>query len=479
MPEFAQCSTIIELYNYVLRATTRAPSIELTITGSNGTLLIILIPVLCDCDTLFSTSGDPACTGMSPSLRLSCLLRSLQLSEPSFQRAVAQTTIHFTSNQSRWQQRRCETSTSFERYGPAKDLLPPPDKPDSVASEASSASDNARSKGDVDTDSEKIGEREIPKIQDTVIANVAEYPSPVTTEIAPVHAKEDILDKVLEMPAPTSPKKIAPPHLEAPRYVHHFDTYTLVNDLQKGSFSQEQSITIMKAVRGLLAENLELARQGLVSKSDVENESYLFRAACSELRTEIQSARRLNAEKMRSERTLLQYEVDILSQKVTQESLNLKDELKGLFDDRKMAARIEQTGTESRIQEIHYKITSVMAGEAKGEVEGLRWYLTRMLVFTLAGTLCMSRNTALQRQQLTFIVTGIAYLSFSTRRTHKKQERLKKEARESAASGIGPSSSYTTPSRSTSTQTAQTDTVLAEIATEKGSSGSSGYVSLG
>ena len=327
---------------------------------------------------------------MPPSLPLSHLLRASRIGETSFQRAAAQTKIYLISNQSRWQQRRCETSTSFERYGPAKDLLPPPDKPDSINSETSLANDSTRSKKETSTDAGKLEIKDAPKVQDTVVPKVAVSSLPATTEAAPAQAKGETLDKVLEMPAPTSPKKSAPPHLEAPRYVHNFDTYTLVNDLQKGSFSQEQSITIMKAVRSLLAENLELARDGLVSKSDVENESYLFRAACSELRTEIQSARRLSAEKMRSERTLLQHEVDILSQKVTQESLNLKDELKGLFDDRKMAARIEQTGIESHIQEINYKITSIMAGEAKGEVEGLRWYLTRMLVFTLAGTLCKS-----------------------------------------------------------------------------------------
>jgi len=62
-----------------------------------------------------------------------------------------------------------------------------------------------------------------------------------------------------------------PPHLQAPPYVHHFDTYSLVKDLEKGSFTPDQSVTLMKAVRGLLAINLDVAKEGLVSKSDVEN----------------------------------------------------------------------------------------------------------------------------------------------------------------------------------------------------------------
>lgn len=81
------------------------------------------------------------------------------------------------------------------------------------------------------------------------------------------------LATVLEMPAPTveKPDEHKAPHMQAPPYVHHFDMYTLVKNLGKGDFTEAQSITVMKAVRGLLGTNLEVAREGLVSKSDVEN----------------------------------------------------------------------------------------------------------------------------------------------------------------------------------------------------------------
>ena len=52
---------------------------------------------------------------------------------------------------------------------------------------------------------------------------------------------------------------------------------------------------------------------------------------------------------MRRERTLLQHEVDILNQKLTQELLTLKDDLKGMFDDRRMAVRMEQRTMESKV----------------------------------------------------------------------------------------------------------------------------------
>lgn len=87
------------------------------------------------------------------------------------------------------------------------------------------------------------------------------------------------IETVLRMPAPESQETEnanKPPHLQTPPYVHHFDTYTLVQQVEAGGFTMEQSITAMKAVRGLLALNLDVAKEGLVSKSDVENVSFIF-----------------------------------------------------------------------------------------------------------------------------------------------------------------------------------------------------------
>lgn len=141
-----------------------------------------------------------------------------------------------------------------------------------------------------------------------------------------------------------------PPHISTPPYVHHFDTYSLVRRLEEGGWTQAQSITLMKAVRTTLSSNMNLAHQGLVSKSDVENEAYLFSAACSELHTEISTKRKAEAERSRTDRTQLTHEVDILSQRMTQESGNMKDELKGMFDDRKMAVRNEQRDMERKVR---------------------------------------------------------------------------------------------------------------------------------
>ncbi|KAH8683325.1 hypothetical protein BGZ60DRAFT_399907 [Tricladium varicosporioides] len=229
--------------------------------------------------------------------------------------------------------------------------------------------------------------------------------------------KEDVkapMETVLAMPPPENLEEMnskKPPHLQTPPYIHHFDTYTLVSQVEQGGFTKDQSITAMKAVRGLLAKNLDVARTGLVSKSDVENETYLFRAACSELKTEIQNTRRANEEAMRRERTLLQHEVDILNQKLNQELVSLKDDLKGMFDDRKMSVRHEQRAMESAIQELNYKITVSLNSDSKSEVEGLRWVLTRRSVM---GILFMAF----------MVLTSLRYASY---KSHENDQQKKKE----------------------------------------------------
>jgi len=176
---------------------------------------------------------------------------------------------------------------------------------------------------------------------------------------------------------PLEPTRKLPPHLTPPPYVHHFDSYSLVKQVEAGGFTGDQAITAMKAVRSLLAQNLDVAQDGLVSKSDVENETYLFKAACSELSTEVRNNRRLAEGQMRQERTTLQHEVDILQQNLNQEVSALNDMVKGMFNDRKMAVREEQKATDSRIQQISYKISLLLNSEAKSQIEVMRWVLIR------------------------------------------------------------------------------------------------------
>ena len=210
------------------------------------------------------------------------------------------------------------------------------------------------------------------------VLNTVPYPTQYQEQQDQAHAEEHP-DKTFDEHSPP----VKAPHMEAPRYVHHFDTYGLVKRLTDGGWNEKRAITAMKAMRLLLADNTDLAKEALVSKSNLENEAYLFKAACAELKTEVTSRRKAEQERMRTERTQLQHEVDILSQRLGQEGAGLKDELKGMFDDRKMAVRNEQRNTESKVQQLNYRITVSLQADAKSEVEGLRWIMTRRVILTL------------------------------------------------------------------------------------------------
>lgn len=208
----------------------------------------------------------------------------------------------------------------------------------------------------------------------------------------PPYMNQSTFEEVFHMPSPsnyltpTGPfeSESKAPHLSPAPYVHHFDTYSLVLDLSKGGYTNEQAITIMKAVRTILQGNLDYAKRSLTSKSDVENESYLFEAACSELQQSLQSARNSEVQRQRASRTQLEHETDILSQRLNQELAGMKDEIKGMFNDHKMSTREQQRTIDTSVQELNYKITVSLNSDGKSEIESLRWILTRRAALTLA-----------------------------------------------------------------------------------------------
>ena len=317
--------------------------------------------------------------------------RSIRNSPKSARQHAAQ--LHTSSRRSQ------EAHTS--RYGPAATQhLPPPPKPsEPLYSDKPTEKSKKEPKEDPHSnyDHTEVEHDVVPDGKESqYVARDAEIPTPSMPQedSEPLGNKE--LDIVLSVPSPSEIKGSdvhRHPHLEASPYEHHFDTYSLVQELaSQNSFATEQSVTLMKAVRLMLAINLDVAKEGLVSKSDTENEAYLFRAACSELRTTLQGARHNEMLKQRSGRAQLQHENDLLNQKVTQDLMTMREELKGMFNDRKLSLQEEKRKIDGRIQEINYQITVLLNSEAKSEVEGLRWVLTRRAAMAIAISACKTPN---------------------------------------------------------------------------------------
>ena len=351
----------------------------------------------------------------------------------------------------------------YERYGPAAaPSMPPPAKPTEPFLPST-----AQTQADATDAEEKRTERhhreqlenqkrkdEAEDGKDAETSNAASEPQPEETQTAQAEPTEATptqtgspseastipaiddgplpnreLDVVLSVPSPNEVRGTisSHPHLEASPYEHHFDTYTLVQELCKPipndnpAFTEAQSVTLMKAIRLMLAQNLDLAKDGLVSKSDTENETYLFRAACSELKTTMQTSRFMEAQKQRSQRAQLQHESDILNQKVSQDIMTMREELKGMFNDRKLGLQEEKRQVDGKIQGLTYRISVDLNSEAKSEVEGLRWVLTRRAAMAIGAAAAMV---------LTFLqLHSIRSKESAEIEKRKKAERKKQEER--------------------------------------------------
>lgn len=288
------------------------------------------------------------------------LFRSIRLTESTAQTATARcrkTTSHSNAYGRAFSTSARAREAVFERHGkavepapasPAAVKLPRPvdAKESSVESEKKDAAATEKlTHADVKTG--QVKEEEVGEM-DPEGASGVKHALPTAQQVASEEKMQSSgpMDAILHMPPPESN---AHPHISTPPYVHHFDSYTLVKQLEAGGYTKDQAITVMKAVRSLLAQHLDVAQDGLVSKSNVDNETYLFRAACSELSAEVTNNRRAVDEHTRQQRTLLQHEVDILGQKLSQDLMTLKDDVRGMFNDRKMAVREEQRRTEGAV----------------------------------------------------------------------------------------------------------------------------------
>lgn len=295
-------------------------------------------------------------------------------------------------------QKQDTSSSEQSRPKDSQNSIPEPSTP----AESEATADSKQS----DSVEEQDSEPEPPQEELTVNANEAEdaFSSPHEPPDEDRHVSHEFhdnpLEGVLHMPSPsayltpTGPTNSGdkPPHLSPAPYVHHFDTYSLVRDLSNGGFGQNNSVIIMKAVRRILQNNIDLAKHSLTSKSDVENESYLFKAACSELQSSLQMSRNSEMQRQRASRTQLQHEIDILSQRLNQELSGLKDDIKGMFNDHKMTTREHQRSIDTSVQELNYKITVSLNSDGKSEIEGLRWILTRRAAFAVATSACKCFN---------------------------------------------------------------------------------------
>lgn len=172
---------------------------------------------------------------------------------------------------------------------------------------------------------------------------------------------------------------------------HYFDTNKIYTGLRFSGFTEGQAEIIMRAMRDILTERLEAVREESITQAAADNDAYLFEAARSELRTEVQKLRELQSAEYGSNLARLQRDVEIAHQELNESITTMKSGIDLDINDRKNSNQQEASLVDMRLQELNNRISIDIVSDMKSEIEALRWQTTRRgltaVTFVLAAML--------------------------------------------------------------------------------------------
>ncbi|KAF9170809.1 hypothetical protein BGX21_000502 [Mortierella sp. AD011] len=157
---------------------------------------------------------------------------------------------------------------------------------------------------------------------------------------------------------------------------HNFNTNKIVSKLEKNGFERGQAEGIMRVMKALIGQHTSRIRKNMLTKGDLENESYLLKAALTELRTELQILRKNDAAALAIRTEIISREIDSLNQKLREDIANVKNDIAIDMNSRKSDVREEQKQLEIRIQSMsnHYM---AQLGDMRTKMEAAKWETTR------------------------------------------------------------------------------------------------------
>ncbi|TCD71297.1 hypothetical protein EIP91_011068 [Steccherinum ochraceum] len=214
-------------------------------------------------------------------------------------------------------------------------------------------------------------------------------PLPSTPSDPPLNS--DTNDSFLPVPANLSPVHTDSP-FPGPSGQHHhrhanppFHTHRFVVELEK-SFPTPTARSLMRAIRALLVDRIGKVKRDALTSKDLESQAYLFRAALSELRTEMTMRTRNGSAAMRTATSALRREVDALDGHMKEDLANLKHEIQIDLDSRKNEAKNDLKRQAIQHEELLNK-SLITLGELRTLSEEVRWDNMRNSVTALGAFL--------------------------------------------------------------------------------------------
>ncbi|KAJ2880015.1 hypothetical protein IWW38_006021, partial [Coemansia aciculifera] len=109
----------------------------------------------------------------------------------------------------------------------------------------------------------------------------------------------------------------------------------------------------------------------MLSRSDLENDAYLFRAALQELRMEMQMTRKNDQSILESQAAAVHREIESLAQRTNDQIANLRSDIEIEMNNHKHETSHEMKGMDMELHELATKYQMLM-GEMKTDIEAIK-----------------------------------------------------------------------------------------------------------
>ncbi|GLB33735.1 putative protein of unknown function (DUF1640) [Lyophyllum shimeji] len=204
----------------------------------------------------------------------------------------------------------------------------------------------------------------------------APSPSKPTAQFSPDQPLTDI-SNISSVPS----TELAPSH--ALGYSNPpFHTHAFFTALEK-TFPTPTARGLMRATRALLVDRLSKVRREGLTRKDLDNQAYLFRAALNELRAEITMMTKNDSATIRTATAALRRDVDRLDVKMKEDIGTLKHEIQMDVDSRKNEAKADLKQRDIVMEELLSKAI-VSVSDLRTAVEEVKWENMRRAVLTLS-----------------------------------------------------------------------------------------------
>ncbi|KAH3687255.1 hypothetical protein WICPIJ_001771 [Wickerhamomyces pijperi] len=179
----------------------------------------------------------------------------------------------------------------------------------------------------------------------------------------------------------------------------YLDTLTIFNELKQLGFNDRQCDLILRLIKDNLGNQLENLDEKILTTLELENELYLFEAATSELRVEIQRSRETEFNILNNEKNVLENYLIEESDELNKQLIISKNDSQVLINDQISENTLLQKRIKKLIQDLDNKISTDIRSDIKSEIESLRWHTTRngimavlVLVFCIMGGTSISKR---------------------------------------------------------------------------------------